>query len=125
MPAGVIVLDAIMSPLAVEVKQGKNALAASAIGSDEGSPVVGPPRAIEGLVSLVGPSKPHCPAEVKANVCTLFSQLGRKGSRTYKEREAEVKKLKEAAKDVVVKISQGDDMLGKAAKKVLEAWESG
>jgi hypothetical protein len=123
--AGIAVLDAIMSPLAVEVKQGKNTLPPNAIGSDEGSPVVGPSRAIDGLVSLLRSSKPRCPPEVKTNVCTLFSQLGRKGGRTCKERETDVGQLKVAAKDIVVKISQGDDMLGKAAKKVLEAWESG
>lgn len=114
-----------MSPLAVEVKQGKNALSSNAVGSDEGSPVVGPSRAIDGLVSLLRLSNPRCPPEVKANVCTLFSQLGRKGGRTCKERETDVERMKAAAKDIVVKISQGDDMLGKAGKNVLEAWESG
>ena len=122
---GVTVLDAIVSPLPVEVKQGKNAFSPNAIGSDEGSPIVGPSRAIDGLVSLLRLSNPRCPPEVKANVCMLLSQLGRKGGRTCKERERDVEQLKVAAKDVVVKTSQGDDMLGKAAKNVLEAWESG
>lgn len=122
---GVIVLDAIMSPLPVEVKQGKNALSPNTIGSNEGSPVVGPSRAIDGLVSLLRSPNGRCPQEVKANVCTLVGQLGRKGGRACKERETDVGQLKVAAKDIVVKISQGDDMLGKAAKKVLETWESG
>jgi hypothetical protein len=55
----------------------------------------------------------------------LLSQLGRKGGRTCSERGTDVEQLKVAAKDAVVKLSQGDDMLGKAAKNVLEAWESG
>ena len=114
-----------MSPLPMEVKQGKNALSPNTAGSDEGSPVVGPSRAIDGLVSLLRSSNPRCPTEVKANVCMLLSQLGRKGGRTCKERETDVEQLKVAAKDIVIKISQGDDMLGKAAKNVLEAWESG
>jgi len=122
---GVIVLDAIMSPLPVEVKQGKGPIPPNATGSDEGSPVVGPTRAINGLASLLKLSSSRCPPEVKANVCMLLSQLGRKGGRTCQEREADVGQLKVATKDIVVKISQGDDMLGKAAKNVLEAWESG
>ena len=50
---GVIVLDAIMSPLPVEVKQGKGSIPPNATGSDEGSPVVGPTHAINGLASLL------------------------------------------------------------------------
>lgn len=119
---GVTVLDAIMSPLAVEIKQGKNAVASNAIGSSEESPVGGPSRAIEGLVSLLRLSNSRCPQKVKANVCMLFSQLGRKGGRIYKERETDVKKLKDTAKDILVKISQGDDLSGEAAKRVLEDW---
>lgn len=122
---GVAVLDAIMSSLAVEVKQGKNAFTPNAVGLDEGSPVVGPSRAVDGLVSLLRSSKSRCPPEVKANICVLFSQLGRKGGRTCKERDTDVEQLKVAAKDIVVKISQGDDISGKAAKNMMEAWESG
>ena len=120
-----IVLDAIISPLSVEVTQGPNPLSANAPVSDEASPVVGPTRALEGLASLLKRSNPRCPIEVKANVCTLLGQLGRKGGRTPKERETDVEKLKAATKDILVKYSQGDDMLSKAAKNVLEAWESG
>ncbi|KAF9792390.1 hypothetical protein BJ322DRAFT_1028934 [Thelephora terrestris] len=122
---GVIVLDAIMSPLPVEVKQGATPFSPNPAGSEEGSPLVGPTRAINGLASLLKLPNSRCPPEVKANVCMLFSQLGRKGGRTQQERETDVKQLKAATKDVVAKISQGDDMLGKAAKNVLEAWESG
>ena len=114
-----------MSPLPVEVTQGPNPLSPNAPVVDEGSPVVGPMRAIEGLASLLKRSNPRCPIEVKANVCTLLAQLGRKEGRTSKEREADVEKLKAATKDILVKHSQGDDMLSKAAKNVLEAWESG
>jgi len=113
-----------MSPLPVEATQGPNPLSSNAPGSDEASPVVGPARAIEALASLLKRSDPRCPPEVKANVCTLLGQLGRKGGRTTREREAEVEKLKIGTKDVLVKRSQGDDLFGKAAKKVLEAWES-
>jgi len=118
------VLDAILSPLPVETTQGPNPLSPNVPGSDEASPVVGPTRAIEALVSLLKRSNPRCPPEVKANVCTLLSQLGRKGGRTTRERETEVEKLKITAKDTLVKCSQGDDLFGKAAKKVLEVWES-
>lgn len=121
---GVTVLDAIMSPLPVETTQGPNPLPPNAAGSDEASPVVGPARAIEALVSLLKRSNPRCPPEVKANVCMLLSQLGRKGGRTSTERETDVEKLKIAMKDILVKYSQVDDLFGKAAKKVLEAWES-
>jgi hypothetical protein len=114
-----------MSPLPVEVKQGKGPIPPNATGSDEGSPVVGPTRAINGLASLLKLPNSRCPPEVKANICMLLSQLGRKGGRTCQERETDVEQLKVATKDIVVKISQGDDMLGKAAKNVLEAWESG
>jgi hypothetical protein len=120
---GVMVLDAVMSPLPVEVTQGPNPLPPNAPGSDEASPVAGPARAIESLVSLFKRPNPRCPPEVKANVCTLLAQLGRKGARTSRERETDVEKLKVATKDVVVKSSKGDDLLGKAAKNVLEAWE--
>lgn len=122
---GVMALDAIMSPLPAEVNQGKTPFSPNAGGSDEGSPVVGPARAIDGLVSLLKLSNHRCPPEIKANVCMLLSQLGRKGGQTCKERETDVEQLKIATKDVVVKISQGDDILGKAAKNVLQAWESG
>jgi len=121
---GVIVLDAIMSPLPAEVTQGPSPLSPNGPTSDEASPVVGPARAIETLVSLFKRSGTRCPSEVKANVCTLLGQLGRKGGRTSRERKTDVEKLKDATKDVVVKHSQGDDILGKAAKNVLEAWES-
>lgn len=119
-----VAIDAVMSPLPVETKQGKNSLSPNATGSDEGSPIVGPTRAIDGLVTLLKLSNPRCPPEVKANVCTLLGQLGKGGSRTSKERETDVEQLKVAAKDIVVKLSQGDDMLGRAGKNVLEAWES-
>ncbi|KAF9653096.1 hypothetical protein BDM02DRAFT_3153321 [Thelephora ganbajun] len=122
---GVTVLDAIVSPLPVEVKQGKNPHSPNTPGAEEGSPVIGPTRAIDSLISLFKWSSPRCPPEVKANVCALLGQLGRKGGRTSEERETDVEQLKIAAKDTVVKYSQGDDMLGKAAKNVLEAWESG
>lgn len=122
---GVMVLDAIMSPLPAEVKQGKTPFSPNAVGSDEGSPIVGPARAIDGIVSLLKLSNHRCPPEIKANVCMLLSQLGRKDGQTCKERETDVKQLKIGTKEVVVKFSQGDDMLGKAAKNVLQAWESG
>lgn len=121
---GVIVLDAIMSPLPSEVTQGPNPLSSNAPGSGEASPVVGPARAIEGLGSLLKRSNPRCPPEVKANVCALLGQLGRKGGRTSEERKTDVEKMKAATKDVLAKYSQGKDVLGKAAKSVLEAWES-
>jgi len=114
-----------MSPLPVEVTQGPNPLPPNVPVSDEASPVVGPTRAIEGLASLLKRSNPRCPIEVKANVCTLLGQLGRKGGRTSKERETDVEKLKVTTKDILAKYSQGSDMLSKAAKNVLEAWESG
>ena len=121
-----IVLDAMVSPLPTEVTQGPNPLSLTPPVSDEASPVVGPARAIESLASLLKRPNPRCPPEVKANVCTLLGQLGRKGGRTTKERETDVEKLKAAMKDILVKYSQlGDDVLGKAAKSVLEAWESG
>ena len=123
--AGVIALDAIMSPLPTEVTQGPNPLSPNAPIPEEASPVVGPARAIEALGSLLKRSNHRCPPEVKANVCTLLGQLGRKGSRTSKERETDVEKLRAATKDILVRYSQGDDILGKAAKNVLEAWESG
>lgn len=123
--AGVIVLDAIVSPLAAESTQGPSALSPNAPVSDEASPVVGPTRAIEGLVSLLQRPNPRCPPEVKANVCILLCQLGRKGGRTCRERETDVERLKGATKDILIKYSQGDDIVGKAAKNVLEAWESG
>jgi len=119
---GVVVLDAIMSPLSVEVTQGPSPLSPNT--PDEASPVVGPTRAIDALVLLFKRSNPRCPPEVKANVCMLFSQLGRKGGRTSRERKMDVEKLKDVTKDVLVKCSQGDEVLGKAAKSVLEAWES-
>ena len=122
--SGVIVLDAIMSPLPAEATQGPNPLPPNAPGPEEASPVVGPARAIEALVSLLKRSNPRCPSEVKANVCTLLGQLGRKGGRTSRERETDVEKLKIATKDILAKYSQVDDLFGKAAKKVLEAWES-
>lgn len=114
-----------MSPLPVEVTQGANPLSPNVPGPDEASPVVGPARAIESLGSLLQRPNPRCPPEVKANVCTLLGQLGRKGGRTSRERETDVEKLKVATKDILTKYSQGDDMVGKAAKNVLEAWESG
>ena len=114
-----------MSPLSAEVTQGPNPLSPNAPASDETSPVVGPTRPIEGLATLLKRSNPRCPMEVKANVCTLLGQLGRKGGRTSREREADVEKLKAATKDTLVKYSQGEDLLSKAAKNVLEAWESG
>lgn len=89
--------------------------------SAEESPVAGPARALDVLIGVLKNPESRCPAEVRANVCTLFGQLGRKGG-VEAERADDVQHLKEATKAVLENLAEGKDLLAGAAKRTLETW---
>jgi hypothetical protein len=122
--SGPIVLDAITSPLPTEVQQAPNPLPSlgesETTSNEESSPVV-PKRALDVLlVVLKGPDS-RCPIEVRANICTLLGQLGRKGV-AEGDREVEAQKMKDAASEMLQSFLKGKDLLAGAAKRTLEAW---
>lgn len=122
--SGPIVLDAITSPLPTEVQQAPNPLLSlgesETASSEESSPVLSK-RALDVLlVVLKGPDS-RCPIEVRANICTLLGQLGRKGV-AVGDREVEVQKMKDAADEILQSFSKGKDLLAGSAKRTLEAW---
>lgn len=140
--AAVIVLDALMNPLPVEISKNSNASnnplsqPLSAIPSSD-SPAVGTPRrALDMLVWAL--KNPDTPPEVRANVSTLVGHLGRPGV-VDPSRARDVQVLKSEVRGVLEKIVKGkeeaDDeeeeedegakgrsSLVNAAKRALDAW---
>ncbi len=140
--AAVIVLDALMNPLPVEISKNSNASnnplsqPLSAIPSSD-SPAVGTPRrALDMLVWAL--KNPDTPPEVRANISTLVGHLGRPGV-VDASRARDVQVLKSEVRGVLEKIVKGkeeaDDeeededegakgrsSLVNAAKRALDAW---
>lgn len=122
--AALLVVDAITAPLSNEVQQAPNPLISEpeTQSSTEESPVAaGPTQALDVLVGVLKHPDHRCPIEVRANICTLLGQLGRKGG-VETEREVEVRKLKEATKETLEAFAEGNDLLAGAATRTLEAW---
>lgn len=131
----VVVLDALMNPLPVEISRTNNnadvlSQPISAIPAAD-SPAVGVPR--KALDMLVWSLKnPDTPPEVRANICTLVGHLGRPGVVDV-SRARDLQVLKDELRHVLeklVKPGQDDDEDGEkaqqslmaAAKRALDAW---
>ncbi|KIM87000.1 hypothetical protein PILCRDRAFT_815433 [Piloderma croceum F 1598] len=136
---GPLVLDAILSPLPIEVAPNFGPASASATtGSDVDSPIVASPtgrariptprRALDRLATILKntstPDRPNSvvfPIEVRANVCALLGQAGRSASGEQKERLNQAVKC--SLEDLAKTAGHGrEGMLGTAAKKSLDGW---
>lgn len=124
----VIVLDALMNPLPVEIPRGGPfSQPISAIPSSD-SPAVGTPRrAFDMLVATV--RNTDNPPEVRANICALVGYLGRPGI-VNESRARDVQVLKDEMKDVLGDLLKKEGKAGEraptplaaAAKRALDAW---
>ncbi|KAI0341721.1 hypothetical protein BDW22DRAFT_1358564 [Trametopsis cervina] len=122
-PGAVVVLDALMNPLPVEIssKNSNNALAQpiSAVPSSD-SPAVGTPRrALDMLVYTL--QNPDTPPEVRGNICRLVGHLGRPGV-TDASRARDVQVLKDETRNALEKIVKDESAPASVAKQALEAW---
>ncbi|KAI0093611.1 hypothetical protein BDY19DRAFT_917898 [Irpex rosettiformis] len=138
----VIVLDALMNPLPVEISQknsSSNPLSQplSAIPTNDSPAVTTPRRALDMLVWALKNS--DTPPEVRANIATLAGHLGRQGV-VDSSRARDVQVLKDEVKGVLERIvkaqEKGEDAvedeeeseekvtgaLLSAAKRALDAW---
>ncbi|CAL1704860.1 unnamed protein product [Somion occarium] len=133
---GQIVLDALMNPLPSEVNARGGPPPVSAGGplagnSVEASPVVGPRRALDMIVSVlrappvliqgVTVHTADIPVEVRANTCALVGHLGRKGV-VPEDRAKDVEILKESTRELLEIAAKERTHAGSAAKRALEAW---
>jgi len=120
-----LVIDALIAPLPHEAQQPPqltiSPVQSGTTYSNGGSPVVGPGRALDTLVNVLKRADSRCPIEVRANICTLLGQVGRK-SGAIGVREDDVEKVREATREILQGVSQGTDLLAGAAKRTLEAW---
>ncbi|KIJ06186.1 hypothetical protein PAXINDRAFT_20608 [Paxillus involutus ATCC 200175] len=143
------VLSAIVAPLPVEISAAVPGSAAmstvASTGSETGSPMITsspaprgrPPqkRAVDHLLTVLrnngsdGTSSPRrgdlpsYPVELRTNICALLGQVGKRASGEDLEvvKEATRSTLEDLAR---ISSNAGKDMLGIAAKRVLEVWSS-
>lgn len=137
--AGPLVLDAIMDPLPREATPRTPSLPPSATStSSEASPVVSEPRALDTLTAVLQDREKRFQPEVRANVCALLGQLGRKGvagegrtaeverlktqTRALLEAAAEAAEAAEAGQAQQQPNTKGMAVLVGSAKRALEAW---
>jgi len=128
---GALVLNALTIPLPVEVTQsskGSAPVSATASTSSEtlDSPIVTSPKGVPHKITfiraldqlIVSLKSESTPAEVRTNICVLFSQLSKRGSGEG------LQKLKEAARPILEELVNvhGQGMLGSAARRVLDMW---
>lgn len=128
---GTLVLDSLLNPLPTEAIR-TTSQPLSAVSASEGSPVVGPRRALDMLVGVLREgSAPNVPPEVRSNVCALLGHLGRKGV-VAESRTTDLEQMKESTKaliDALAKEAEGargqvqaNAKVAAAAKRALEAW---
>ncbi|KAI0798080.1 hypothetical protein C8Q75DRAFT_796346 [Abortiporus biennis] len=145
---GTLVLDALLNPLPLESTSRQNSLnnpisAGGVIptpgvmgGGGEGSPIVGPRRALDMLTSVLRgsssiPTTPSTttPMEVRSNICALVGHLGRKGV-VSSDRERDVETMKESLRDLLECAAKDNNNgvtdtpkgFGASAKRALEVW---
>ncbi|PCH38246.1 hypothetical protein WOLCODRAFT_130785 [Wolfiporia cocos MD-104 SS10] len=120
---GTLVLDAILNPLPSEVIRPSQSQPPSAAPT-EGSSDMGPRSALDMLVTVLRGTENSAPVEVRANVCALLGQLGRKGV-VAEDRATDVARLQESTNDLLVSAAAdtaGNVKMAGAAKRTLEAW---
>ena len=121
-------LDSLLNPLPTEAIR-TTSQPLSAVSATEGSPVVGPRRALDMLASVLREpaSASKVPPEVRANVCALLGHLGRKGV-VAESRATDLQRMKEATGELVEALAKDGDgspanaKVAAAAKRALEAW---
>ena len=125
---GTLVLDSLLNPLPSEALRSSSASQpVSAISVTEGSPVVGPGRALDMLIgTLREGSAPNVPPEVRSNVCALLGHLGRKGV-VAESRATDVQLMTESTRELIEVLAkeegpQSNPKVATAAKRALEAW---
>ncbi|CDO70798.1 hypothetical protein BN946_scf184798.g114 [Trametes cinnabarina] len=121
---GTLVLDSLLNPLPAEaIRSSSQPL--SAVSATESSPVTGPRRALDMLISVLRDSNPNVPAEMRANVCALLGHLGRKGV-VAESRAVDLQRMKDSTRELIEGLSRADDpgnaKVAAAAKRTLEAW---
>ncbi|KAI9508276.1 hypothetical protein F5148DRAFT_1197562 [Russula earlei] len=116
-----VVLDAITTPLPLEVKN--NSAPGSAGESEIGSPVTVPTRAVDTLVNLLKGHGTNVPEEVRANACILLGQVGREDG-VDTERIPELVKLKAELRPLLVGAADAEkeSRLKAAAAGALQRW---
>ena len=127
-PLGTLVLDSLLNPLPSEALRSVSASQPmSAVSVAEGSPVVGPKRALDMLISMLREgSAPNVPPEVRSNVCALLGHLGRKGV-VAESRATDVQRMAESTRELLEMLAkeegpQSNPKVAGAAKRALEAW---
>ena len=110
-----------MNPLPTETSRGAFNAPVSA-GPAGDSPIVGTPRrALDMLVSCLRNADGRIPAEVRANICLLVGQLGRRGV-VPESRERDLQVMQEEFKDLLEEAKKDPNPVGAAAKRALETW---
>ncbi|EPQ58166.1 hypothetical protein GLOTRDRAFT_136931 [Gloeophyllum trabeum ATCC 11539] len=147
---GKIVLDALLNPLPQEVNP-RQSFAAKSLPSSSSNPTSasttsaasspaagGPTRALDMLVTVLKTpeSLPLIPVEVRANICSLLGQLGKKGKVSEEDdRTADVERVKSATREILESLARTSaaegtsektgGIVGTAARKALDAWAEG
>lgn len=118
-----VVLDAITTPLPLEVQGNSSAIAGSVGESEIGSPVTTPGRAIDTLAYLLKGHGVNVPEEVRANACILLGQVGREDG-VGAERVPELVKLKAELRPLLVSAADAEkeSRLKTAAAGALQRW---
>ncbi|KAI0646953.1 hypothetical protein C8Q79DRAFT_957140 [Trametes meyenii] len=122
---GTLVLDSLLNPLPTEAIR-TTSQPLSAVSASEGSPVVGPRRALDMLIAVLRDGSPSVPAEVRSNVCALLGHLGRKGV-VAENRTTDLQRMKDSTRELVEGLAReteapGNPKVVAAAKRALEAW---
>ena len=118
-------LDSLLNPLPTEAIR-TTSQPLSAVSATEGSPVVGPRRALDMLISVLREGNPNVPAEVRANVCALLGHLGRKGV-VAESRATDLQRMKDGTRELIEGLARegeapSNPKVVAAAKRALEAW---
>ncbi|KAI8998730.1 hypothetical protein BD414DRAFT_475906 [Trametes punicea] len=121
---GTLVLDSLLNPLPTEtIRSSSQPL--SAVSATDASPVTGPRRALDMLISVLRDNNSNVPAEVRANVCALLGQLGRKGV-VAESRAVDLQRMKDSTRELLEGLSRAEGpshaKVAAAAKRALEAW---
>ncbi|KAI0361987.1 hypothetical protein OH77DRAFT_1389137 [Trametes cingulata] len=122
---GTLVLDSLLNPLPTEAIR-STSQPLSAVSATEGSPVVGPRRALDMLINVLRDGSSNMPLEVRANVCALLGHLGRKGV-VAENRATDLQRMKDSTRELIEGLAReteppSNPRVVAAAKRALEAW---
>ncbi|KAI0336426.1 hypothetical protein GY45DRAFT_1238667 [Cubamyces sp. BRFM 1775] len=122
---GTLVLDSLLNPLPAEnIRTTSQPL--SAVSATEASPVTGPRRALDMLITVLRDNHPNVPAEVRSNVCALLGHLGRKGV-VAESRTIDLQRMEDSTRELIEGLARAEGpsnpKVVAAAKRALEAWQ--